>query len=269
MPFKNSTVTNTYLIILTVLVPFVFMTVTEILRTAYMKLKHSKLSMHNKYRIIIKKNRIIELNEQFGNLIINYSAYLFGLLCTLIITLIGKKTIGRLRPNFLDVCKPNGNPYKLLCDTQNTGNTYLIPGEHFKCLNLDLSGIIESRKSFPSGHSSSIFYSMIFLIFYVHKFWNKRNLGFIPQFFQFVCFATAWFVALSRVTDNKHHPTDVLAGTVLGIIIACFTFYYLNLFYRKYNFRTKYDLPNANLEMKKMDMGESGDFRASNGIKLI
>ena len=27
-------------------------------------------------------------------------------------------------------------------------------------------------------------------------------------------------VSISRVTDNKHHPTDVLAGTVLGLTIA-------------------------------------------------
>ena len=27
-------------------------------------------------------------------------------------------------------------------------------------------------------------------------------------------------VSISRVTDNKHHPTDVLAGAVLGLTIA-------------------------------------------------
>ena len=33
-----------------------------------------------------------------------------------------------------------------------------------------------------------------------------------------VCYA--WFCALTRVSDYKHHPTDVLAGAVLGTILA-------------------------------------------------
>ncbi|RNA07950.1 phosphatidate phosphatase [Brachionus plicatilis] len=267
MEFKESTVSNSVLIVLILPVPFLFMIITEIFRTAYMKFKHSKLSLHNKYRIIIKKDRIIHLNEQFGNLLINFGAYSFGLLCNLIITLIGKKTIGRLRPNFLSVCKPSINPYKELCNTQVTGRTFLIPGFHFDCLEIDMNKINESRKSFPSGHSSSSFYAMIFLILYVHKFWNKRNLGFVPQFFQFLMFTTAWYVALSRVTDNKHHPTDVLAGSILGTLLAGFTFYYLNLFYRRYNFRLKYDASNDGL--KKIDFVESSNLRNSNGIKQV
>ena len=28
------------------------------------------------------------------------------------------------------------------------------------------------------------------------------------------------FVSISRVTDHKHHPTDVLAGASLGLVIS-------------------------------------------------
>ena len=35
--------------------------------------------------------------------------YIMGAVATLLITEIGKHTIGRLRPHFLDVCKPNWN----------------------------------------------------------------------------------------------------------------------------------------------------------------
>lgn len=271
MDYKESTVKNSLLTVLVLPVPFLFMAITEVLRTVYMKFKHSKLSLHNKYRVILKKNKIVHLNEQFGNLLINFAAYLFGLLCNNISTLIGKNTIGRLRPNFLSVCKPLLNPYKEFCNVHVTGKTFLIPGVHFECSESDIDKVNESRKSFPSGHSSSSFYAMIFMILYVHKFWNKRNLGFIPQFFQFICFCTAWFVALSRVIDNKHHPSDVLAGSILGTLIAIFTFYYLNKFYRRYNFRQKYDLSSN--YVKKMENIESNDFqenqRDSNGVKQI
>lgn len=267
MEYKESTVSNSVLIVLILPVPFLFMVCTEIMRTIYMKFKRSKLSLHNKYRIIVKKTKIIHLNEQFGNLLINFAAYSFGLLCNLIITLVGKKTIGRLRPNFLSVCKPLVNPYKEFCNTHVTGKTFLIPGVHFQCSETNLNEINESRKSFPSGHSSSSFYAMVFLILYVHKFWNKRNLGLIPQFFQFIMFTTAWYVALSRVTDNKHHPTDVLAGSILGTLIASFTFYYLNIFYRRYNFRLKYDASNN--DAKKMELVESNDYKNSNDIKQV
>ena len=33
-------------------------------------------------------------------------------------------------------------------------------------------------------------------------------------------FCYAWYCALTRVSDYKHHPTDVLAGGVLGSLVA-------------------------------------------------
>ena len=32
----------------------------------------------------------------------------------------------------------------------------------------------------------------------------------------------AWYCALTRVSDYKHHPTDVLAGGLLGTVMAVF-----------------------------------------------
>lgn len=37
---------------------------------------------------------------------------------------------------------------------------------------------------------------------------------------QLACLLMAWFTALSRVSDYKHHWSDVLAGTTLGTIVA-------------------------------------------------
>ena len=32
-------------------------------------------------------------------------------------------------------------------------------------------------------------------------------------------------VSISRVTDNKHHPSDVLAGALLGVSLALMSLY--------------------------------------------
>ena len=69
---------------------------------------------------------MIEIKEYVGNIYISYGFFIIGLLLNTIVTLIGKKTIGRLRPNFLDVCKPNVNPYSACGEVHLTGK-YICP----------------------------------------------------------------------------------------------------------------------------------------------
>jgi hypothetical protein len=38
-----------------------------------------------------------------------------------------------------------------------------------------------------------------------------------------LCVLYAIFTAISRITDHKHHPTDVMAGAVLGSVLAAAT----------------------------------------------
>eukprot|EP00090_Calanus_glacialis_P008029 TRINITY_DN16386_c0_g1_i1.p2 TRINITY_DN16386_c0_g1~~TRINITY_DN16386_c0_g1_i1.p2 ORF type:complete len:100 (-),score=29.84 TRINITY_DN16386_c0_g1_i1:43-342(-) len=35
----------------------------------------------------------------------------------------------------------------------------------------------------------------------------------------------AWYCTLTRISDYKHHPTDVLSGSVLGALMAIATFW--------------------------------------------
>lgn len=44
--------------------------------------------------------------------------------------------------------------------------------------------------------------------------------GLARSLFQFFIIAMAVFCALSRVSNYKHHWSDVLAGTILGIVTA-------------------------------------------------
>ncbi|OAD58445.1 Putative phosphatidate phosphatase [Eufriesea mexicana] len=48
--------------------------------------------------------------------------------------------------------------------------------------------------------------------------WQDNKL--LKHLLQLACLIMAWFTALSRVSDYKHHWSDVLAGATLGTIIA-------------------------------------------------
>jgi hypothetical protein len=103
----------------------------------------------------------------------------------------------------------------------------------------------DARKSFLSGHSSFSFYCAMFLVLYLqHRLSDLRahnpvlmghlsktksrglkiiykGLRISRPFLQFAVMALAFYIALSRISDHKHHPMDVLAGSMLGIVNAC------------------------------------------------
>ena len=35
-------------------------------------------------------------------------------------------------------------------------------------------------------------------------------------------FCVGIYISISRVTDNKHHVTDVVGGAVIGVVVAIF-----------------------------------------------
>lgn len=113
--------------------------------------------------------------------------------------------------------------------------------EDFTCLGKGSTAkmLKEMRLSFPSGHSGFTFYAMIFLAVSVLLFGNKNlnlmNVSFqlylqsrmkwrgsklLKHFLQFMLVIIAWFTALSRISDYKHHWSDVLSGSIIGIAFA-------------------------------------------------
>ena len=232
LPFKSSTVTNLGLIFISLISPLVILILTELVRAVYFRYSKKCARRRYIYKMRIFK-MIINLPEELGNAYINCGSFMFGLAATAVITDFSKIFIGRLRPNFLDVCKPDVDPYVDICS--KTNKTYLIPEIDFKCTSLDKPSIEESRLSFPSGHSSLSFYSMIFLILFINYTWNCRRLGLMPRLIQLVLFSVAFFTALSRIVDNKHHVTDVIFGALLGSSISIATFLYLTDFLRAKN----------------------------------
>ena len=147
-----------------------------------------------------------------------------------------KVVVGRLRPNFLDVCKPSVSVESLCRNV-----TYLTPEIDFKCLNYDQPQIMESRKSFPSGHASLSFYSMTFLVLFIHHTWKFRHVCglFMPRFVQFFLLLVAVYATVTRSVDNKHHASDLVCGVLLGLLMGALTFFFLT------------DLPRNNISNNK------------------
>ncbi|MGD9704052.1 MAG: phosphatase PAP2 family protein [Acidimicrobiia bacterium] len=69
--------------------------------------------------------------------------------------------------------------------------------------------------SFPSGHAAAAvaFYVSVFVI----VCWHTRNRA-LRFFFAVVAVAAPVIVAVSRVARGMHHPSDVIAGVLLGVI---------------------------------------------------
>ncbi len=67
----------------------------------------------------------------------------------------------------------------------------------------------EKDASFPSGHSSIAF--SVAMIYYYSLSNHKLGIAFV---------VLAAFIALSRLYVGVHYPSDVIAGTACGILIA-------------------------------------------------
>lgn len=130
------------------------------------------------------------------------------------ITQVIKFYVGRLRPNFYALCG---------FDTTS-----------LKCTN-PIEMEMEGRCSFPSGHSSFSTCGMgVLALFFLGRVGimtapglaNKKTK--LKAFLSLMPLVYSTYCASSRLYDNWHHPSDVVAGICLGLF--CSTFVY-HLFY--------------------------------------
>lgn len=55
---------------------------------------------------------------------------------------------------------------------------------------------------------------------YIFARWTWRGSKLLRHVVQLAAFTFAWYTALSRVSDYKHHWSDVFAGSLQGTIVA-------------------------------------------------
>ncbi|XP_076837375.1 phospholipid phosphatase 2 [Brachyhypopomus gauderio] len=142
--------------------------------------------------------------------------FMFGACVSQSLTDMAKFTIGRPRPNFMAVCAPavcNGYMLQINCTGQPRNVT-------------------ESRLSFYSGHSSFGMYCMLFLALYVHARMAFKWARLLRPTIQFFLVAFAIYVGYTRVSDYKHHWSDVLVGLLQGALIAILNVRYVSDFFK-------------------------------------
>ncbi|XP_078264584.1 phospholipid phosphatase 3 isoform X2 [Rhinoraja longicauda] len=201
---KKSVVSSLLLLVVGTLLPIACIISGECYRIHYMK-ERSKSFIRNPY--------VAALYRQVG-------CFIFGCAISQSFTDIAKVSVGRLRPHFLDICNPNFSNI-------NCSLGYI---ENFECRG-DESKVQEARKSFFSGHASFSLYTMLYLAFYLQARFTWRGGRLLRPLLQFTLVMMAFYTGLSRVSDHKHHPTDVLAGFVQGALVAYFiAFHVSNLF---------------------------------------
>lgn len=163
-----------------------------------------------------------------------------------LLTQFTKNMTGRFRPCFYDMCNWN---YDVVWD----GVTNLCQSA---------AGEKEGRKSFPSGHASFAFATMLvltvdclcaiarssslcinrlFLLWQLQLYLLGRSSlncanrsetimrGGRKTLKLFLCFIPTFlasWVAVTRSIDNWHHYADILAGSIIGAVSACISYSY-------------------------------------------
>lgn len=137
------------------------------------------------------------------------------------LTVFCKLYVGYLRPIFYDFCQPDED-YESCSSTNELG-----------------SKGSQARVSFPSGHASLSMCGLMLFSFFLdgtfgkaaHEKRMKEQPNYQPsklfRIFSVLCFSPvllAYFIAISRVRDNEHHPADVVMGMLLGGTIANFIY---------------------------------------------
>ncbi|XP_031683891.1 phospholipid phosphatase 3 [Oncorhynchus kisutch] len=150
-------------------------------------------------------------------------SFLFGCCVGQSLTNMAKLSVGRLRPNFLSVC--NVTYASLNC----------VPGSYVAqvtCRQSKHKMVEEARKSFFSGHSSFAMYTMLYLAFYLQARLSWRGARLLRPLLQFLLVMIAVYTGLSRISDYRHHPTDVITGFIQGGLTAYWVAFYISSMFK-------------------------------------
>ena len=82
------------------------------------------------------------------------------------------------------------------------------------------------------------------------KIYFFRILRILRPFLQFLIYTLAIYIALTRISDYRHHPTDVITGIIVGNLFALLIlFLTVELFRRPRSFfHTRYTILNDDIE---------------------
>ncbi|XP_014248033.1 uncharacterized protein T28D9.3-like [Cimex lectularius] len=146
--------------------------------------------------------------------------FVFGICSSFLIAEIIQLRCGRLRPYFLDVCKPNVD-----CDLPENRYRYIT---NYVCTNAVESDVVMARKSFPSIHALISTQATSYISLYLQMKDIMKTIVLMKRFIQSLLFGVSVYVSVRRISDNANHWGDVLVGMFIGILFAFYMFYFMN-----------------------------------------
>ncbi|XP_061838094.1 phosphatidic acid phosphatase type 2D [Nerophis lumbriciformis] len=177
------------------------------------------------YRVRFRgvRSRAFVANRYVSCLYKELGSFLFGCCVGQSLTNMAKLSVGRLRPNFLSVC--NVTYASIGC----TPGSYV---SQVTCRQPSQKMVEEARKSFFSGHASFAMYTMLYLAFYLQARLSWRGARLLRPLVQFILVMIAIYTGLSRISDYRHHPTDVLTGFLQGGLTAYWVAFYISSMFK-------------------------------------
>lgn len=167
-------------------------------------------------RAFVRNHYVSCLYKELGS-------FLFGCCVGQSLTNMAKLSVGRLRPNFLSVC--NITYASINC----TPGSYV---SQVTCMQPSQKMVEEARKSFFSGHASFAMYTMLYLAFYLQARLSWQGARLLRPLIQFLLVIIAIYTGLSRISDYRHHPTDVLTGFIQGGLTAYWVAFYISSMFK-------------------------------------
>lgn len=137
-----------------------------------------------------------------------------------IMTNIIKCVFGRLRPYFIDVCRPDVL-VNMTCDSVNA-NTFITD---YKCLGNGESTAddwLDARKSFPSGHSTTAVCGAVFISIYIWRRVPSKAPYVGRHLLVYFLLLLAVYVGITRISEFEHHLEDVLFGSLIGAFFGSY-----------------------------------------------
>lgn len=157
--------------------------------------------------------------RSFWDLHASVLGLLLSVSLTTVFTQVVKVCVGRPRPDLIDRCQPVEGATNAAVYGLATVAICTVQSGHI---------IDDGFKSFPSGHSSfawaGLGYFALYLSGKMHLFDHRGYT--VKAWVAIAPLIGATLIAVSRTMDYRHHATDVIAGSILGALIA-FTTYHL------------------------------------------